>query len=285
MPPFPIVDAHVHLWDPAYLRMDWLKSSELLNRPYGPDDYRAHTSMVSVDAFVYVEVDVAPAYGIIEAQRANTLAVHEPRLRGIVAHAPVEDGAVVRSYLDALKAIGPRIKGVRRLLQGESDPNFCLRPDFVAGVQLLPHYGLSFDICIKHGQLASATELVRRCPQVSFILDHIAKPDIAARQFSPWRAQMRSMAALPNVVCKISGVVTEADHQNWTVESIKPFVTHALDVFGEDRVLFGGDWPVVLEAAPYSRWVEALDTITAGMSNEALYKLWAANARRIYRLV
>jgi L-fuconolactonase len=284
MPPFPIVDAHVHLWDPAQLRMDWVGDSEVLNRAYGPADYWSHTAGVAVEAFVYVEVDVAAPYGLVEARWAEAVARNEPRLQGIVAHAPLEDGQRVRLYLDALAQIGPRIKGVRRLLQGESDPTFCLRPGFVEGVQLLAEYGYSFDICVKHLQLGPVIELVRRCPQSSFVLDHIAKPDIAARLHSPWRAQMRALAALPNVVCKVSGVVTEANHASWTVEAITPYVSHALEVFGEDRVLFGGDWPVVLLASPYARWVEALDTLTASMPEAALRKLWNENARRVYRL-
>ncbi len=205
------------------------------------------------------------------------------RLQGIVAYAPVEYGEQCRSYLQALVTHGPLIKGVRRLLQGEADTDFCLRPGFVRGVQLLAEFGLSFDICIRHHQLAAATELVRRCPDVSFILDHIAKPDIENKQLEPWRAQIAELAALPNVMCKVSGVVTEAGSQ-WTKDDIAPYVGHVLDVFGEDRVAFGSDWPVVLEASEYRRWVATLDALTTDLSLGARQKLWAENARRFYRL-
>jgi L-fuconolactonase len=284
MPSFPIVDAHVHLWDPQRFRMAWLDGNTTLGRSFDVADFREHTAGVEVGAFVYVEVDVAPHYALLEAQWAEERAREEPRLRGIVAHAPLEYGEQARAFLAALAAIGPRVKGVRRLLQGEPDPAFCLRPEFVRGVRLLPELGFSFDICIKHHQLASAVELARQCPETSFVLDHIAKPDIAAALRDPWREQMRQLAELPNVACKVSGMVTEANHDRWSADDLAPYVAHVLEVFGEDRVLFGGDWPVVLMASSYARWVETLDALIADLSETARRKLWAENARRVYRL-
>jgi L-fuconolactonase len=284
MPDTPIIDAHLHLWDPQQMRIPWLDGSDLLDRPYTLADYRTQTQGLDIEALVYLQVDVDPAYALVEARHIARLAAEEPRLQAIVAWAPLEHGARARSFLDELVAVDPRVKGVRRILQGEPDPAFCLRPDFVRGVELLGEYGLSFDICINHTQLASAVELVRRCPQISFMLDHIAKPDIRGARLDPWRAQMQELAALPNVVCKISGVVTEADHAAWRIDDIAPYVAHALACFGEDRVAFGGDWPVVLLASRYKRWVETLDTLTAHLSPIARRKLWAENARRFYRL-
>jgi L-fuconolactonase len=284
VPDCPIVDAHVHLWDPERFRMPWLDALPSIDRPFGPADFREHTQGLYVEAMVYVEVATAPAYGLLEAQWAVAQAAEDPRLQGIVAFAPLEFGDRARVYLDALAALGPRVKGVRRLIQGETDPAFCLEPAFVRGVSLLPELGFSFDICITHDQLPAAIELVRRCPAVSFVLDHIAKPDIAAGLLDPWREQLRALAQAPNVVCKISGLVTEASHASWTPDDLAPYVAHALDVFGEDRVLFGGDWPVALLASSYRRWVETLDTLTASLSVDAKQKLWAGNATRTYRL-
>jgi L-fuconolactonase len=284
MPDVPIVDSHLHLWDPHHFRMLWLDGNELLDRPYGLREYDEQTAGLPIQAMVYLQVDVEPAYGLLEAQWIARLARQDPRIQAIVAYAPVEHGDRSRSYLEALAAVDPRVKGVRRLLQGEPDPAFCLRPDFLRGVQMLPEYGLSFDICIHHGQLASAVEMVRRSPETSFILDHIAKPKIAQRLLDPWRAEMAELASLPNVICKVSGMVTEAAHQNWTAEDLKPYIEHVLAVFGEDRVAYGGDWPVVLMASSYRRWVEALDALTVHLSHEAKRKLWAGNARRFYRL-
>lgn len=281
---YEIVDAHLHVWDPARFRIPWLDGNDLLNRAYDVQTFCEHTAGLNIAAMVYVQVDVAPAYALLEAQHIARLAAHDPRLQGIVAWAPLEDGECVRSILDALVAVGPIVKGVRRILQGEPDPAYCLRPSFIRGVELLAEYGLSFDICIYHYQLPAVIELVRQCPGVTFILDHIAKPDIRNGIFDPWREHIATLARLPNVVCKISGVATEADHTRWTVDDLVPYIRHALEVFGEDRVMFGGDWPVALLATSYRRWVETLATLTADLSPEAQRKLWSENARRVYRL-
>ena len=116
------------------------------------------------------------------------------------------------------------------------------------------------------------------------MLDHIGKPDIRNHLLDPWREQIAALAGFPNVWCKISGLVTEADHRAWTPDDLRPYVEHVLACFGEDRVLFGGDWPVVLRASPYARWVDTLDGLTAHLSPKTRRKLWAENARRFYRL-
>ena len=130
----------------------------------------------------------------------------------------------------------------------------------------------------------STARMSCRCPQVNFILDHLGKPNIKEHVLEPWRAQLRELAALPNVICKVSGAVTEADRERWTAEDLRPYVEHAIESFGEDRVAFGGDWPVTLLASSYTRWVETLDELTAGLSEGAKRKLWAENAKRFYRL-
>jgi len=192
MPDFPIVDTHVHLWDPHHFRIPWLDSTPQINQPYVLKEYAEHTQGIDIAAMVYLEVDVAPAYRLLEAQWVNALADREPRLRGIVPSAPLEDGDCARSYLDALKALGPCIKGVRRLLQAEPDDAFALRPNFVRGVQALAEYDFSFDIiCIVHRQLPAVIELVRRCPEVRFVLDHLGKPDIKAGLRDPWQSHIR----------------------------------------------------------------------------------------------
>jgi L-fuconolactonase len=284
MPEVPIIDAHVHLWDPTHFRMPWLDGNALLNKPYGLAEYREQTAGVTIEAMVYLQVEVTPAYGLLEARWAAKHAAEDPRLGAIVAWAPVEDGEPVRSYLDALVAIDRRIVGVRRIVQSEPDPEFSIRPGFVRGVQLLADYNLTFDICINHRHLPATIRLVEQCPDVRFILDHIGKPDIKAQLLDPWREQLRELAALPNVICKISGLVTEADRAHWTPDDLAPYVAHVLECFGEDRVAFGGDWPVATQATTYPRWVETLDALTADLSPAAKRKLWADNARRFFRL-
>jgi L-fuconolactonase len=284
MPDGPVIDTHVHLWDPRRFRMTWLNGSDLLDRPYGLAEYRAHTVGLPVEALVFVQAEVEPAYGLLEARWVIEQAREEPRIQAIVAWAPIEYGHRTRAFLEALVELGPLVKGVRRLIQSEPDPAFCLQPGFVEGVRLLPAYDLAFDLCLYHHQLQSAVELVRRCPETRFVLDHIGKPDIKRRLFDPWRQEIGELAALPNVVCKLSGLVTEADHERWTPEDLAPYVAHALGVFGPERVMFGSDWPVALLASSYPRWVETLDALTTALSPEARRKLWAGNARRAYRL-
>ena len=284
MPDFPIIDAHLHLWDPAHFRMPWLDGDPLLGKPYGLSEYREHTRGIDIEAMVYLEVDVAAPYKLLEARWAADCAQEDPRIQGIVASAPVEYGERTRAFLSALRDIDPRIKGVRRLLQDEPDIEFCLQPDFIRGVQILPEYGFSFDICIKHHQLGSVLKMVRQCPDTAFILDHIGKPNIKDHVLDPWREQIQELASYPNVVCKVSGLVTEADTQHWSPDDLAPYVSHVLAAFGEDRVVFGGDWPVALLASSYVRWVETLDTLTTHLSPQAKRKLWAENARHFYRL-
>lgn len=283
MPDVPIVDAHLHLWDPTYFRMSWLDGNALLDRRYDLAEYRAHTEGLDIAAMVYLQVEVEPALGLLEARWVAERAARDRRIGAIVAWAPCEYGDGARPYLDALIEVSPLVRGVRRLIQGQP-PGFARNERFIRGVQLLSDYGLSFDICIKHHQMREAIDLVRRAPDVAFILDHIGKPDIAAGLMEPWRSELRELASFPNIICKISGMVTEADHRRWTVDDLRPYAEHVIECFGEDRVAFGGDWPVAYQAAPYRRWVAALEEITAGLSATARRKLWAENARRFYRL-
>jgi L-fuconolactonase len=284
MPERAIVDAHVHLWDVGQFPRPWLSELPELNRTLDLAAYQDQVAEVPITGMVYVETDVAPQYALLEARWAVSLAGADARLVGVVAAAPLHDGLRDRTYLEALAALGPLIKGVRRNLQDEFDPACCLRPGFIEGVRLLESYGYSFDICIRHDQLPAVTELVRTCPEVTFILDHLGKPAIREGRLDPWRGQIAALAALPNVACKLSGLVTEADWRRWQTDDLAPYVSHALQVFGPDRVLFGSDWPVVTLASSYGRWVETLAALTGHLSEGDQRLLWGDNARRWYRL-
>jgi L-fuconolactonase len=236
-----------------------------------------------VEQMIFLQCEVDFAQFREEAAWVNGLAEQDPRITGMVPWAPLEKGDEARPALEEFSQ-NRRIKGVRRIIQFEPDPEFCLRPDFVRGVQSLADYGFSFDICINHRQLANTIKLVAQCPKVAFILDHIGKPDIKHHLLDPWRAEIQTLAGFPNVWCKISGLVTEADHQQWTRDDLKPYIDHVIESFGFDRVMYGGDWPVAYQATEYPRWVETLEWAVQGCSEDELRKLFRENAIQFYRL-
>lgn len=278
-PPGPITDAHLHCWDPARLRYPWLASVPDLNRAYNFSDYTADRGTASVTRRVFVQADCDPAQARDEVSWMSA----QPEIAAIVAFAPLGQGDVVTPEL-AWLARHPKVRGVRRILQGEPDPSFCLAPDFVAGVRALATFGFTFDLCIHAGQLSAATELVRRCPEVTFVLDHLGKPPIRAAQLDPWRGDLAALARLPNVVAKLSGLSTEADLAAWTTTDLQPYVDHAVACFGPSRLLFGSDWPVVNLAGGLSRWMTALAALTAHASPADRRAFFHENAGRIYRL-
>ncbi len=173
---FPIVDTHLHVWDTGLIRYPWLDDNALLNKPYLLDDYNRACGPVDVERMVFLQAEAEFTQFMREAEWVESLAEGDPRLQGIVPWAPLEHGDAARVDLDVLAA-NPRVKGIRRIIQFEPDMEFCLRPDFVRGVQALADYNLSFDICIDHRHMANTIAMVRQCPNVRFIIDHIAKPD------------------------------------------------------------------------------------------------------------
>ncbi len=283
MPNFPIVDTHLHLWDVGRLRYPWLASVPMLNRKHLIEDYRRACGPVQVAKMVFLQCECDFAQFQAEADWVTEVARADPRISGIVPWAPLEQGEGAGEALSRLAA-NPLIKGVRRIIQFEADQEFCLKPDFVRGVQALHAHGLSFDLCINHRQLANTIKLVRQCPNVRFVLDHIGKPDIKAGLLDPWRAALRELARMENVCCKLSGLVTEADFAKWQPADLKPYLDHVVDCFGFDRVMFGGDWPVSTQATDYPRWVTTLDDALRGCSDDELRRVYVRNAEKFYRV-
>ena len=279
----PIVDAHVHLYDTGRFPYAWMKDVPKLDKPHLPADYRSAIGKAPVEQIVFVEVWVDTPHQMAEAKWVSGLFESVPELRGIVASVALEQGAGAEGALARLAEM-EHVKAVRRLIEFEPDEDFCLQPDFVDGVRLLAKYDLSFDICVKHFQLANAVELVRRCPEIRFVLDHIGKPPIKAGELDPWRGDLRAMADLPNVCCKISGVITEADHDNWTRAQLRPYLDHAIEAFGIDRVMFGSDWPVSELTHRYEEWVDIVEWTMSGSAESEMRKLFRDNAISFYRL-
>ncbi len=282
MEKFPIVDTHVHLWHPKQLRYPWLAEVPTLNRPYLLKDYIAASGELAIESIVFVQCDTHPDDGLKETAWVTSLAAVEPRIQGIVAWAPLEEGEQVAPFIEKL-AENPLVKGIRRLIQSESI-DFCVQPNFVSGVKVLSRYGLSFDVCIFHPQLGNAIRLVEQCPHVRFILDHIGKPDIKNQLFDPWKEEIQTLASFPNVHCKISGLVTEANLEAWTPADLQPYIEHVISCFGFERVIYGSDWPVSTQASDYPRWVRTLRDAVSGCSSEALGNLFRDNAIKFYRL-
>jgi L-fuconolactonase len=284
MPDFTIVDTHVHLYDPAAIAYPWMAGVPKLNSKHGSAEYTAAIGPLKVDKLVFVEVDAGPGEHLAEARWVETLARSDSRIAGIVASIPLEEGAAAEADIAAFAKM-PLARGVRRLIQGHAgEPGWCLRPAFVEGVKAVGRHGLHFEICIYHPQMKGAAELVRRCPEIDFVLDHIGKPGIRDGLAEPWGREIRDLAALPNVVCKLSGVITEADYRSWSYDQIAPYMSHVIDTFGFDRLVFGGDWPVLELAASYPEWVAIVDRVTAGVPESDLRKNYRDNAIRVYRL-
>ncbi len=283
MPDFPIVDAHVHLYDPGMFRYSWVKGNPVLDRRSLLPEFDRARAQVEIETVVFVEVGADPGQNLQEASYIALLAEREPRLGAMVAAAPLERGAAVTPDLEKLAAHA-LTRSIRRLIEIETEAGFCLRPGFVEGVKLLPRFELAFDLCVRHWQLADAVELVRRCPEVRIVLDHIGKPPIRDGVMAPWTTHIKELSEFPNVRCKLSGVVTEADHRHWTRDQLRPYIDHVIECFGFDRVMYGSDWPVSEQSHRYPEWVAVLDWVTAGCSAGELRKLFRDSASAFYRI-
>ncbi len=273
------IDAHMHFWDRSLLPYTWLHEVPSIWDRHTPDNLRAEAGGDLPEKIVFVECG---APWLEEVRWVEQLAARESRIAGIVAKMTVNAGAQTSADIAELRR-HPLVRGVRHHFEHDA-ADYCARPEFIAGVRELPAVGLSFDICCQHRQLPAVIELVRQCPQVSFILDHAGKPGIRAGLLDPWRAQLRTLAALPNLVCKLSGLVTEADHQAWTSAQLAPYVAHLLDTFGPSRLLFGGDWPVAKLASGYARWLETARAFLAPLTVAEQTAIFHGNATRTYRL-
>ncbi|MET0916571.1 MAG: amidohydrolase family protein [Jiangellaceae bacterium] len=271
-----VVDAHVHLWDPRRLRYTWLDGTEL-DRLIDASTLRAASGTVT--DFVVVQADCADTQGLAEVGWLVEQSAQLPGLRGIVAFAPLERGAGVRDHLGALRAI-PTVVGVRRLIQDER-PGFAVADRFLEGVAELADFELTFDVGVRSPQLDEVIELVRRTPDVQFVLDHVGKPQIGADP-SRWRLQIAELAARRNIVCKLSGLMTEIVSGPTGVEAAEPYLAHALAEFGPDRCLFGSDWPVMTLAATYSDWLDLVLSLVPGEHDRRA--VLAGTAERVYEL-
>jgi L-fuconolactonase len=278
-----IIDAHHHLWDPATREHPFLDAASLapLRRPYTVDDLRQETAgRVARTVLVQTVGDEAETVEFLATAHASG-----GLIAGVVGW--VDLTAVdVAERIEALRARpgGERLVGIRHPVQDERDPGWLARPEVRRGIRAVGAAGLTYDLLVLAPQLPAAREVVRRLPDVPFVLDHLAKPDIAAERWEPWAADLSALGALPNLTAKLSGLVTEARWDDWTTDQIRRYAEHALTVFGPDRLMFGSDWPVCTLAAGYGEVFSLADELTGALSPAERADVFDATATRSYRL-
>lgn len=243
------IDAHHHLWQYNAAEYGWMgEGMERIRRDFLPTDLKVEIDAAGIDGVVTVQARQI----IEETEWLLSLAAENDFMRGVVGWVPLAS-LDAKAQLERF-AHDPKLKAVRHVLHDEGDDGYMLRDDFNAGIDLLPEFGLVYDILIFERHLPQTIEFVDRHPEHVFVVDHIAKPLIKDGVMSPWSERMHELAERENVTCKVSGVATEADWSAWTEEQLKPYFDAVLDAFGPDRLMFGSDWPVCLVACEYGRW-------------------------------
>ena len=278
----PVVDTHVHAWDRDRLDHPWLSREPALPRRFLPAEL--DSGGVCVEAAVLVEADCRPDQADAETAWLLDLAREDPRVRGVVAAVPLERGAACAGRVEELAA-DPLVVGVRRLLQDEP-AGFAVRPGLVEGTRLLAGTGLVSDLCVRARQLGEVTRLAALCPEVTFVLDHLGKPEIAAGAGRPaqrWASDLAGLASLPNVVCKLSGLTTQAA-PGTPREQLVTHLRYAVDCFSPARCLFGSDWPVASATATYRGWYETVCAAVSDLDAEEQAGIMRGNAARVYTL-
>ncbi|MGQ3071486.1 MAG: amidohydrolase family protein [Ferrovibrionaceae bacterium] len=271
----PVIDAHHHFWDPGRAEYPWMAAPELapIRKPYGPGDLVPLIAAHGIDATILVQCSSSTA----ETEAMLATAAAHPFIAGVVGWVDLT-AADVGARLDRLMA--PKLVGIRHQVHDEGDPAWLSRADVRRGLAAVFARGLAFDLLVRTRELPAAVAAARALPQGRFILDHAAKPPIATGFDDVWAERLAALADCPNVWCKISGLVTEADWHDWDVDRLRPFVEHAVRLFGPGRLIFGSDWPVCLLAAEYGAVKAAAEALLPrdafGANAVAAYRLFRA---------
>lgn len=278
-----IVDAHHHVWDLSVRDQEWITGDALapIRRNFSLANLLPEARAAGVTASVLVQtVTVAD-----ETPEFLALAADSDLVAGVVGWTDLTRPDVA----DALAGLrqlpgGQHLVGIRHQVQGEPDPRWLLRPDVRRGLAAVGAAGLAYDLVVLPRQLPACVEAAREHPGLTFVLDHAGKPPVASGALEPWAAAVRSLAALPNTVCKLSGLVTEADPKTWTTDDLRPYADTVLDAFGPGRLMFGSDWPVCTLAATYGEVIGAARELTDSLSGSERAAVFAGTAARVYRL-
>jgi L-fuconolactonase len=271
------IDAHQHFWVYDPVEYPWMTEEKAaLRRDYLPEDLAREQAKVQFDGSIAVQARQT----LEESRWLLELADRNERIKGVVGWVDLCSGRVAEQ-LEKFAA-HQKFVGVRHVVQDEPDDRFMLRPEFLRGLGVLNQFNLTYDLLVYPRQLPAAIEIVQRFPEQPFVLDHMAKPPIKGGILSPWKEQIQELAAFPNVSCKVSGIVTEADWREWKSEDFTPYLDVVSEAFREDRLMVGSDWPVCLLAASYDQAVNLAQDYFQDASKEARRKIFGANARKIY---
>jgi L-fuconolactonase len=277
-----IIDAHHHFWDPAAAPYPWLTDElAVIRRRFGPEDLAPELAAAGVEATILVQTRSSLA----ESREFLALAGSSSFVRGVIGWVDLTDPAIA-DVIAGLRAGpgGDRLVGIRHQVHDEPDDAWLTRADVRRGIRAVGAAGLAFDLLVRARELPAALELGRSLEEVRFVVDHLAKPPIAAGAIEPWSTLIGGFGPLENVACKLTGLVTEASWATWRVQDLRPYVDRALEVFGAGRLIFGSDWPVCLLAAGYGEVLDAVRQLTAGWSPRERAAVFAENARATYGL-
>ena len=273
------IDAHQHFWIYDPTEYGWIDDSMLpLRRNFLPEDLHPELKRNAFQGCVAVQ----STHTLKETKWLLELAERDPFIVGVVGWVDLQS-TQARAQLETF-AKNPKLVGVRHVVQAERDDRFLLRPDFLRGIAALEEFDLAYDILIYAKHLPVAAEFVKLFPRQRFVLDHLAKPFIKQGTIQPWADGIRELAQYPNVYCKLSGLVTEADWQNWTPEQITPYLDVAFDSFGTERLMIGSDWPVCTVAANYTRTMDVIKNYLNRFNDEVKAAILGGNAARFWKL-
>jgi L-fuconolactonase len=270
------LDAHQHFWSYDAAQYPWIAPGSPLHRSWLPDDLAELQKPLGFDGSIAVQARQV----VGESDWLLGLADKHANVKGVVGWVDLRSDRVEADL--ARLAAHPKFVGVRHVVQEEPDDDFMLGQDFQRGISKLAAYGLTYDILIYPRQLAAATRLAENFPQQPFVLDHLAKPQIKDGIIEPWKSQLRRLAQLPNVHCKVSGMLTEADHQTWQAEQFRPYLDTVFEAFGPSRLMYGSDWPVCLFAGSYAQAYRLVDDYARGLTDAERAGLFGANCARFY---
>lgn len=274
-----IIDTHHHFWNYNSVEYDWIDDEmAVIRKSFLPEELKSVIAQTDVQGVISVQA----RQSLKETDWLLKMASENDFIRGIVGWFPLVDPAVeqlLEKYTGNLW-----LKGIRHVVQGESDPEFILRNDFNRGISLLKKYNLVYDILITENQLLNTIRFVDQHPDQQFVLDHIAKPKIKTNEIEAWSRNLKELARRENVSCKISGMVTEANYKTWNEAQIRPYFDVVLEAFGPSRLMFGSDWPVCLVAVEYQNWLNLVKKTVSGYSIQEQEQIFFKNAESIYQI-